>query len=359
MKIEELDENFKQNGFKEFAWSGEKAFPDAVWRDATDEPFSLCGVTYTEEEGYKRLPDAVAAKVSEGVRGLAYHTSGGRVSFRTDSPYIVVYCKNRFCGIMSHMTIVGTFGVSLYVNGKFDGIVFPNAEDVIGEEKKPFGGVRYPTGEGVKDIELYMPLYAGLDFFAIGLKEGSIVEKPREFSVKKPIIFYGSSITQGGCASRPGNDYAALVARKLDADYINLGFSGNAKGERAMAEYIAGLDSSAFVLDYDHNAPSAEYLENTLYPFYEIVRSAKKDIPIIFMSKPDYENAGEERRKVVESAYRKAVAAGDKKVSFIDGRDLFGKEGRDGCTVDTCHPNDLGFYRMAEAVYPVLKEYLK
>ena len=357
MKIEEIDENFK--GFKEFLQSAPQGFPDVEWRAAADDAFSLCGVKYIGEEGcFKRVENAVAEKVSEGVRILSYHTAGGRLRFRTDSPYVLLYCKNQVGDVMSHMTIAGTFGFSLYVNGKFDGIYFPYAESVFGEEKKPFGGARYPTGDGVKDVEIYFPLYSGVEKLAVGLKKGCVLEKPREYSVKKPIVFYGSSITQGGCASRPGNDYAAIVARRLDADFINLGFSGNAKGETAMAEYIAGLEMSAFVLDYDHNAPSPEHLEKTLYPFYETVRAKNKDLPIIFVSSPNAERRFPRYREIVREAYEKAKENGDGKVGYVDGYYLFGEKEREDCTVDACHPNDLGFFRMADAICPAVKKML-
>ena len=132
-------------------------------------------------------------------------------------------------------------------------------------------------------------------------------------------------------------------------------------GEKAMAEHLASLDASAFVLDYDYNAPNAEHLQATHYPLYERIRSTHKDTPILFISKPDFEYDGQsaKRRAVIIETYEKAKANGDKNVAFIDGETLFGTFGRDGCTVDTCHPNDLGFYRMAETVYPVLKALLK
>lgn len=139
----------------------------------------------------------------------------------------------------------------------------------------------------------------------------------------------------------------------LDCDYINLGFSGSARGEQLIADYIAGLDMSVFVCDYDHNTPNPKHLSNTHMKLYETVRKANPELPVIFVSKPDFENGEEEsiqRRSIVFNTYMQALGKGDKNVYYIDGKSLFGSQGRDSCTVDSCHPNDLGFMRMAEII---------
>ena len=128
-----------------------------------------------------------------------------------------------------------------------------------------------------------------------------------------------------------------------------------------MARHIASLKLSAFVMDYDHNAPDIPHLERTHYPFYEIIRRANPDLPILMVSKPDFDNGADNsrRRDIVLESYLKGRAAGDKKLWFVDGESLFQGRDRDACTVDGCHPNDLGFYRMAEAIYPKLKKALE
>jgi hypothetical protein len=138
-----------------------------------------------------------------------------------------------------------------------------------------------------------------------------------------------------------------------------LGFSGNAKGEIDMAKYIAGLKMSAFVFDYDYNASSVEELKKTHKPFYREIRAAHPDLPVLFMTIPnfDYDPSAPLRRQVVLETFLDAKSRGEK-VWFIDGETFYGAENRDACAVDTCHPNDLGFYQMARAVKPVLKEML-
>ena len=119
-----------------------------------------------------------------------------------------------------------------------------------------------------------------------------------------------------------------------------------------MAEYIAGFDMSAFVLDYDHNAPSAEHLKNTHEKLYLAFRKTHPDTPVIMVSKPDInlrDNAQLDRRDIIRTTYENARRRGEK-VLFVDGYSLFAGEMREDCTVDGCHPNDLGFSRMADVI---------
>lgn len=129
-----------------------------------------------------------------------------------------------------------------------------------------------------------------------------------------------------------------------------------------MAELISQIEMSAFVLDYDHNAPTVEYLKETHEDFFKIIRNAQPDLPIIIVTKPDFDNNVKEnsiRRKIIFETYKNAIDRGDKNVYFVDGETLFGTKDRDSCTVDSCHPNDLGFMRMAEHIYPTIKKALK
>ena len=195
----------------------------------------------------------------------------------------------------------------------------------------------------------------------MGVSPDATIQAGREPRFRKPVVFYGSSITQGGCAGKVGSCYSTILARRLDAAQINLGFSGNAKGEEVMAHYIAGLEMSAFIFDYDHNAPNVDHLRRTHEPFFRIVRQAQPQLPIVLVSKPDfdgYPDENRERRNVILQTYANAVAAGDRHVYFVDGETLFGRGDRDMCAVDGCHPTSLGFLRMADRLEPVLRRAL-
>ena len=163
----------------------------------------------------------------------------------------------------------------------------------------------------------------------------------------------------------------------LDTNYINLGFAGSCRGEETMANYLASLSASVFVIDYDHNASDPKELEERHYPLYKRIRDKNPKTPIVFITRPNPERGGRngannvtylnyeqnDRQKktynVIYDTYVRAKNEGDENVYFIDGRTLFGTELRELCTVDGTHPNDVGFYRMAKTIYPVLKEILE
>ncbi len=337
---------------------------DIVWNNALGEPFRLCGATAqnSPDAPLMRIPQEIAKSVSDGVAWLNRHTAGIRVRFATDSPYIAVKMEWGGFRFMGHMAGAGSSGADLYrvKDGvhRFVGAVFPgyNYEEVTqGVE----GLIRVPAE--MTDYVLGLPLYNDVDRLYIGVKEGCrLTAGVEEYRNEKPVIFYGSSITQGGCASRPGNCYQGHLSRSLNMDYINLGFSGSAKGEQEIADYIASLDMAAFVLDYDHNAPNPEHLKKTHYNFYETVRRAHPDLPIMMISRPDYAGSWDanQRLAVIADTYHRAVESGDQNVYFINGADFFAGELADSCTVDGCHPTDLGFYFMAQVIGPVLKRIL-
>jgi lysophospholipase L1-like esterase len=266
--------------------------------------------------------------------------------------------------LSSNNSLGSQSGFSIYADGVFEGNLRPEFANVQSAKdgKYVFASMAYARTTGLRNIEIYTPLYNRVYEVFVGLKEGSILMPAKEYSNDLPVVFYGSSITQGGCASHAGNDYVSIVCRKLNLDYINLGFSGNAKGESNMADYLATLKASVIVLDYDFNAPNAEWLEETHYPLYKKIRKAQSNVPIVFMTRPNFlydTKACQPRREVIYNNYLKAKSAGDENVWFINGESLLGKTDWDMCTVDNCHPNDLGFYRMAKKVYPVLKKILR
>ena len=331
------------------------------WLSMTDAPLQLYGLCVHEGHEFFRLPKNIIDKVNDGVTTLATHSAGGRVRFRTDVKELSIrYAVQELPLSGNNMSCLGRSGADVYVDGIYRG---GKGYNFLSSALISF---TVQKQERMQDVEIYLPCYNRVLFFEIGFPDEAKIEAPKPYTVDVPVVFYGSSITQGGAESRPGINYIATVCRKLDADFINLGFSGNARGEKTIRDYIASLKMSAFVLDYDHNAPTIEHLQNTHYPFYEAVRAAQPDLPILMMSKPDFDADYSEpamaenriRRDIVKATYEKAIANGDKKVWFIDGEPLFGDTDRDSCTADGCHPNDLGFYRMAQTVYPVLKEML-
>lgn len=329
--------------------------------DVRGAPFKLYGLYGAETEPvFKRMPDAVAEATSEGVAHLAQHTAGGRVRFKTNSKYVAVNAQMQRVAHFAHMPLTGSAGFDLYLNrggkSEYFKTFVPPADLADGYE-----AIIYFENSDEKDITINFPLYSGVKDLYIGLEETAFISEGGGYTYKTPVVYYGSSITQGGCASRPGNSYQAIISRMLDCEYLNLGFSGSAQGEDAVIDYIAQLDMSVFVFDYDHNAPDPEYLQATHERAYKRIRAKNPQLPIIIVSRPDfYQNdACIKRRNTVYSTYINAVNAGDA-VRYIDGGSLFGGPFRDSCTVDSVHPNDLGFMLMAqkigEAVGQMLRE---
>ena len=322
--------------------------------DAEQAPFQIYGI-FKENGMFRRIPEEIAKSVSEGVYNLHTNTAGGRVRFVTDSPYVAI--KTEYIpGKMSHFALSGSSGFDMYsqYDGmiRYEGTFIPpyNVENGY-ESVLDFGKCHERV------VTINFPLYSSVRKLYIGLKEGAVLKPAPGYRVEKTVVYYGSSITQGGCASKPGSSYQSILSRRFDCDYINLGFAGNAKGEDEMSDYIKGLDMSMFVMDYDHNAPSAEHLEKTHSRMFQKIRAAQPDLPILIMSRPKYYlMEWEERRlEIIRNTYLTAKEQGDKNVYFLDGRKLM-EIIEDNGTVDTCHPTDSGFFSMACAIGQVLKE---
>ncbi|MBE6946790.1 MAG: hypothetical protein E7454_00835 [Ruminococcaceae bacterium] len=347
--IEKMDSNFKIESKLDVS--------DIKFYNVRQAPFQVFGLIY-EDGRFRRCPKRVAETVSEPVTYWHTNTAGGRVRFKTDSPYVAIYAVMPEIKEMSHFAKLGSAGFDLYVadeEEKYMGSFIPPVDLKSGYESI----VRF-NSFAMREITINFPPYSNVGELHIGISESAQVCPPAPYSIQKPIVYYGSSITQGACASRPGNSYTAMVSRRLNADYINLGFSGSAKGETEMAEYIRDLDMSAFVYDYDYNAPSVEHLKETHEKMFQTIRRAHPDIPILMLSRPKfYINQDEElRREVVYTTYKNALADGDGNVYFLDGKSLMALAGNDG-SVDTCHPNDWGFASMAKAIGDVLEDALK
>ena len=328
---------------------------DIKFYDIKSEPFKIYGVFYQNGK-FRRMPEAVAEKVSDGVRRLHANTAGGRVRFKTDSKYVAINAKMSDLGKMPHFALTGSIGFDLYVrvddNDRYMGTYLPPFDVTDSYESI----IEFDEAE-MREITINFPLYSEVCELYIGLSENAQVLEHDDYKYEKPIVYYGSSITQGGCASRPGNSYQAIISRRFDTDYINLGFSGNAKAEDEIAEYIKLLDMSIFVYDYDHNSPNCEHYENTHKKMFKTIRKAHPDIPIIMMSRPKhYLNMGEKKRvEIMTKTFENAKANGDNNVYMLTGKDLTTLCGNEG-TVDNVHPNDFGFASMAQALGDLLEK---
>ncbi len=318
----------------------------------------LYGGFYDFEQGhFQRMPYKTAKEISLGVEVLSSCPAGMRARFRTNSKKFGVIAQYRSVATMSHMPRTGSSGFTvLEETEKGYRHVTTLKPDITNTQG--FSGQTTLKGDSMRSYVVFFPLYNEYVTEIKFLFEADcVVEKGNKYKYDLPIVYYGSSITQGGCCSRPDNCYQAYISKWHNVDYVNLGFSGGARAEDGMIDYLTTLKAKVFVIDYDHNAPNAEHLKNTHYKLYSAYRKAHPDTSIIIMTEPDYDSdpKANERLRTIKKTYLKAKANGDNNVYFLDGRKLFGKQDRENCTVDGCHPNDLGFYRMAVALNRVIK----
>lgn len=351
-RIDEIDANFKNKS---------AVRDDMVLYNVREKPFKLYGFC-NSEEGFCRLPKSVAENTNYGVSCLATNTAGGRVRFKTDSEYIIVKAVMPNISFMPHMAVAGSSGFDMYVSGEFVSLFFPQPiyKDGVGSFDTGGGyeAIKAFETREMRDIIINFPLYNDVTDVFIGLNRDAVVLEGDSYKDIKPVVYYGSSITQGGCASRPGNSYEALISRWLDVDYINLGFSGSAMAEDAIADYIASLEMSAFVYDYDHNAPNAEHLKKTHYKMFKKIRDKNPELPIIMVTAPYKTGCWEDRFDIIKGNYDKAIADGDKNVYFVSGHEMCELYDSSIFAVDGTHPNDFGFYCMAKVIGGVLEKLL-
>lgn len=317
--------------------------------DNIPEVFSLHGI----RRDLKRMPLDVAEKVSEAVHGLVKCPAGARIRFKTNSSRIHIGADFREGNVNCASDVL--------CDGVFVGKVGPYGFEVGAEYLD--GEVSLPADGKLHSITVFLPRTVELTEFRLTLDDSAVIEAADPYRIEKPIVFYGSSITMGAISTSPSNAYTALVAERLCADHINLGFGGSAKGETAMAEYIAGLEASAFVLDYEHNAPTLDHLRATHEPFFDIIRKAQPNLPILIVSRPDTD--GDllriyRGRQIIMDTFHHALDRGDEAVDFIDGSFLWGNSDREICHhPHDPHPTDEGFRRMADVITPRLKRLME
>lgn len=327
--------------------------------DIKDMPLSVHGAPFWEEEKtLRRLPRELMEELPH-LSFFGRRCPGARVRFKTDSKNIRIRFEFEKADPDAGMSMFACLAANVLIGdekyGEFLGIICPpHCGETVAD------GILEKSGN-MDSVTIHLPRNEVIKSFEIYIDEGAQILPPDPYKYEKPVVFYGSSITEGGCCCNIINAYASILSRHLSFDYINLGFSGNAKGEPQMAEFIKGLDMSVFVYDYDHNADSPELLKATHEPFFKVIRKANPDLPVIMMTQPknNYTQEEKQRREIVKTTYLNAVESGDKNVYFIDGETFFGKADGNSCLIDGLHPNDLGFHRMAEKIEPLLKEILE
>lgn len=342
---------------------GAKEKDGVKYYDASE--FELIGKIPSKGLPYGRLPDNFKGKIRKDLWHLGECSAGLAIRFRTNSPYIRASWKSMHNFHMYHMTDIVGKGLDLYCMTPAGDWRFAGVAWVKGSENE--SRLVENMSKEWREFMLYLPMYDGIEHLKIGIDPESQIERPAVESPKreKPIVFYGTSIQQGGCASRSGMAYTNYISRKLDRECINLGFSGNGRLDLPIAELMAKVDASCYVLDFVPNATVSE-MDERMEKFYHIIRDAHPEVPIIFTEDPIYTYSWLDKRMAKEIASKNAkvreifnslVSKGEKHIEFIPSTDMIGDDGE--AAVDGIHFTDLGMKRYSEWILPYLEKAIK
>jgi len=310
---------------------------------------------------FDRLPADAEGTVTNAVWNLSRHSAGMMIRFKTDATAIHVHYKLLNANLaMAHMPATGVSGVDLYArdakgNWRWVQVTRPASQEV---KTRIVSGL----APGFREFALYLPLYNGIEFLRIGVPPDSKLESlpPR----LKPIVFYGTSIPHGACASRPGMVHTAILGRRFDMPVVNLGFSGNGKMHAEVGSYLTQIDAAAYVIDCLPNM-NADMVTERCVPLVKQIRAEKPDTPIILVEDrrntnswilPARDAHHTANHAALKNAFDSLRGESVDNLYYISGDRLYGTDS-DGAT-DGSHANDLGFFRQADIFEPVLRKAL-
>lgn len=314
---------------------------------------------------YERLPSSLQTVSRDPIWYLGQHSAGLYVRFRSNSTSIHARWESTFNNTMTHMTDTGTKGLDLYtiVDGEWRHVCSAQPQGKTSERT-----IIANMDPIEREYMLYLSLYDGVSSLEIGVDEGASLEQPAvdRPSREKPIVMYGTSILQGGCANRPGMAHTNIISRRLDREVINLGFSGNALLDMEIAELMASVeDPGLYVLDYAPNA-YADMIDENGEKFFRVIRDAHPDVPVIFIEDVIFPHTVFDKEILAEVTLKneaqkrlflKLKKAGEKNIYYIAAEGMIGDDGE--ATVDAIHFTDLGMMRYVDHVLPTIKKALK
>ncbi|MFB9863566.1 SGNH/GDSL hydrolase family protein [Rufibacter immobilis] len=335
---------------------GQEKTAATQWHAA--QQFGVRGLGWEElAQTFTRLPAKAQGVVSEEVWRLGQNSAGLHVRFVSNSKSIKVKWSVRGNVSLNHMAATAVKGVDLYARSpqgwQWVGVGKPSG-------KKNEAEVVTNMAPGEREFLLYLPLYDGVDSVAIGVENGASISAAAPYE-KKPIVFYGTSITQGACATRAGMAYPSIIGRCLNRETINLGFSGNGKMDPAMANLLAELDPTLYVLDCLPNMKPEEVQPRTL-EVVRLLKAKRPDTPILLVENITYAHVWIDQRvadvvqkknQALRKAYEQLAAEGVKKLYYRNTKDLVNPNGEG--TVDGIHLTDLGFTHLANALVKEIK----
>lgn len=358
------------------------------WIDGRELP--LEGKAFADVESYyDRMPaSAQATNTNAGVQWLKHHTSGMVFRFKTTSPTLafrwtpyydidgpqsMAGCRYNGALGMAHMPAIGVSGIDVYIQGKDGAWKYLKSGFIYASRRKGEPSVgqiaRFSLAPGTP-VMVHLPLYNGLKSFEVEVADDAKVEPlpPRRSGITKPVVFYGTSITQGGCASRPGLAFSHIIGRTLDVPTVNLGFSAHGCMEPAMADYLAQIDASCYVLDCLWNMDTSatpdrrpscagRHVDVNYEPLMRKLRAAHPNVPIVMAEQSDVFCRGMNAKgRIIHALYEKLKAEGWQNLVYLSNKGMYSGD-REG-TVDGTHPNDRGMEEMAAAFGEAIREVL-
>lgn len=329
--------------------------------------FSIIGKpVYNNSIQYGRLPDSLENKIRQPLWDLGRNSAGIAIRFSSNTTSISAKWDVWLIRNMNHMTPTGIRGLDLYClqdNGTW---AFVNCARP-GNEKSNIAKIVTDMEPRDREYMLYLPLYDQCTALEIGIDSAAVINKPKIASPStiKPIVWYGSSILQGGCASRPGMAVTNIISRNLNHEVINLGFSGNGQLDYEIAEVMAAVDAGMYILDFVPNATEAQ-MDERIETFYRIIRDKHPKTPILFVEDPQFPPMRFEKKtytsvlaknKTLKKNFDDLKNKGEKNIYYIASKGMLDKENEG--TVDGYHMTDLGFTHFANFMLPYIKKHLK
>lgn len=332
------------------------------WIDASKGRLPVRGLAWFGENrgSFSRLPLRAKGKVRHAVWNLAQAPAGAHLAFRSDTADVSVRVVNKGIELFPNMPVTGTCGLELFCGEPATVRSWVVAAADLKErsfERHLLKGLP----RRIREYKLYLPLYQEVESLYVGLMTGARILPPSPTSLPKPIVFYGTSITQGAAALSAGTDFVSAIGRNLNVETINLGFSGNGYGDREAAALCAELDAAMFVLNYAENS-DAKGMARTLPVFIDILRAARPHVPIllvtgILFSQDEYDEPTrdriETRRDAMLQVYVSRRRAGDRNLHLVDGFGLISDH--DSAYTDGVHPSPLGLDMMACRLTPLIR----
>ena len=347
------------------------ALPGFRYEDATKFQIINKGWDNTTEP-YTRLPQQYMDSCREEQQWLYNHSSGIAVRFATNSKRIAAQynLKNNFH--MQHMAMTGIKGTDLYYLNE-DRNVWEHVNTARPQEKN-FKADSIQSKLYVENLDgemheymIYLPLYDGINLLQIGVDSTAELTMPRVENPRKmgKIVIYGTSIQQGGCASRVGMVPSAMIQREYNLECVNLSTSGNARMDFYIAEALADIeDAICYVIDPVPNC-TKDRCDTATYDFIKILRTLRPEVPIIMVEGIMYPYTRHnsyhaeylpQKNEGFRRGYEQHLAENPKGLYYMTHEGQVGPE-MEG-TVDGVHLTDYGFRAYADLLEVKIKEAL-